>query len=147
MCFGDTMGKQDSVSVLQERHNWVTKRNVTSRLSLGCNTIRALSPQMGTLTIQFNFGWRTKKCSVKSSNSIPSWCGSMDGVLACKPKGHWFNSQSGHMPGLQTGSPELGRRGVAWEATTHWCDVSLPLFLPPPLKINKIFKKKKKLKL
>ena len=30
----------------------------------------------------------------------PSWCGSLDWVLACEPKGHWFNSLSGHMPGL-----------------------------------------------
>ena len=30
----------------------------------------------------------------------PGWCGSVVGVLACEPKGHWFNSQSGHVPGL-----------------------------------------------
>ena len=28
------------------------------------------------------------------------YCGSVDRVLACEPKGHWFDSQSGHMPGL-----------------------------------------------
>ena len=36
-------------------------------------------------------------------NSIfcsPGWCGSVDCMLSCKPKGHWFDSQSGHMPGL-----------------------------------------------
>ena len=38
-------------------------------------------------------------------------------MLARKPKGHWFNSQSGHMPGLQVRSPV----GDMWEASTHWC--------------------------
>ena len=28
------------------------------------------------------------------------WCGSVDWVPACEPKGCWFNSQSGHMPGF-----------------------------------------------
>ena len=48
------------------------------------------------------------------------WCGSVDWIPACEPKGHWFDSQSGYMPGLQTkleGQPHI--------------DVSLPLFLPP----------------
>ena len=35
----------------------------------------------------------------------PGWCGSVDSVPACKPAGHQFDSQSGHMPGLQARSP------------------------------------------
>ena len=56
-------------------------------------------------------------------------CGSVDWVLACKSKGQWFDSWSGHMPGLQSRSPV----GGAQETTTHWC------FSPslPSLKINK----------
>ena len=27
------------------------------------------------------------------------------GLVACEPKGHWFDSQSGHMPGLPAGFP------------------------------------------
>ena len=50
----------------------------------------------------------------------PGWRGSVDGVLACEPMGHWFGSQSGHMPGMQAKSPVGGTQ-----------DVSLPLFLPP----------------
>ena len=46
----------------------------------------------------------------------PGWCGSVDWVLACEPKGHWFDSQSGHMPGLRARSPAGGVR----EATIHW---------------------------
>ena len=38
----------------------------------------------------------------------PGWCGSVDWVLACEPKCHWLDSQSGHVPGLQAGSPAGG---------------------------------------
>ena len=63
----------------------------------------------------------------------------MDWALACKPKGHQFDSQSGHMPVLQAWSPVEG----AQEATTHWCFFpSLSPSLPLSLKINKIFKRK-----
>ena len=51
------------------------------------------------------------------SSLDPGWCGSVDWVPACEPKGHRFDSQSGHMPGLQARSPI----GGVQEATTHWC--------------------------
>ena len=35
----------------------------------------------------------------------PGWCGSVDWVPACEPKGCQFDSQSGHTPGLQARSP------------------------------------------
>ena len=68
----------------------------------------------------------------------PGWCGSADWAPDCEPKGPWFDSQSGHMPGLQAGSPVRGTQGTA----THWCfspflSPSLPLSLKK--KINKIF--------
>ena len=73
----------------------------------------------------------TKPKNVKGS---PDWCGSVDWVLACKPKGCWFNSHSGHMPGLQARSTIGGMQ----EATTHWCVCpSLSLSLPLCVKINK----------
>ena len=61
-------------------------------------------------------------------NMSPGWCGSVDWTLDWEAKGRWFNSQSGHMPGLQARSPVRG----AWEATIHWCyspslSPSLPL--------------------
>ena len=40
---------------------------------------------LGVLTI--------KNCC-KNSTWSPGWCGSVDWVLACEPKGHQFNSQS-----------------------------------------------------
>ena len=43
------------------------------------------------------------------------WCGSVDRVPACEPKGRRFDSQSGHTPGLWARS-SVG--GVS-EATTH----------------------------
>ena len=30
----------------------------------------------------------------------PDWCGSLGWPSSLKPRGHWFDSQSGHMPGL-----------------------------------------------
>ena len=47
--------------------------------------------------------------------------------LTCEPKGHQFNSQSGHMPELWAKFPGVGR--AACESQPH-IDVSLPLFLP-----------------
>ena len=41
----------------------------------------------------------------------PGWCGSVDSALACKPRGHRFDSQSGHMPGLWARSPVEGAWG------------------------------------
>ena len=88
--------------------------------------------------------WRGQPCLPTS----PSWqedntkvfilgpgCGNLvDWVLACKPKGLWFDSQSGHMPELQTGCPV----GGAQKTTTHW-GFSRALSPPFPLslKINK----------
>ena len=72
--------------------------------------------------------------SLKIAITSSGWCGSVGWALACKPKGHWFDSQSGHMPGLQARSPVGGTQ----EATTHWCfSPSLSPFLPLSLKINK----------
>ena len=64
-----------------------------------------------------------KDLLIKISSS--GWYGSVDWAPACKPKGHQFNFQSAHMPGLQARFPVQGRR----EATTHWCfSPSLSLF-------------------
>ena len=75
------------------------------------------------------------KNSKKKKKKSLGWCGSVDWTWACKPKGCWCDSQSGHMPGLQARSPVEG----AWEATTHWCFSSslFPSF-PLSLKINKM---------
>ena len=59
--------------------------------------------------------------------SCPGWYGSVDWVLACKPKGHWFNSHSGHMPGLQARYPV----GSVQEATDLCFSPSLSSSLPP----------------
>ena len=72
-------------------------------------------------------------------NTGPGCCHSVDSVPACEPNGSWFNSQSGHMPGLQARSPVEGTQ----EATTHGCfSPSLSPFFSLSLKIkNKILKK------
>ena len=66
---------------------------------------------------------------LKKIFKVPGWCGSVDWVLACEARGHYFDSQWGHMPGLRARSPLGGNR----EATTHWC---FPLSLESPLKIK-----------
>ena len=70
------------------------------------------------------YWWSDRLCKGSSKNCVngPSWCSSVDWAQACERKGCWFNSQSGHMPGLQARSPVGGMQ----EATTHWC---FPLFL------------------
>ena len=78
--------------------------------------------------------------AIKNTVFSPVWCSSVDWAPAYKPKGCQFDSQSGHMPGLQPRSPVWG----VWEATTHWCFFpSLSPSLLLSLKRNKIFLKKK----
>ena len=60
----------------------------------------------------------------KKKKLNPGWCGSVDCTPACEPKGWWFDSQSGHMPGLWVRSPEL-------------MFLSLSFSLPSPLSKNK----------
>ena len=48
-----------------------------------------------------------------------------------KPKGCWFDSWSGHMPGLHVWSPVGVRMGVNQLMFLCHIDMSLPLFLPP----------------
>ena len=80
----------------------------------------------------YDLSLKTEKC-IKKTQDGPGWCGSMDWAPACEPKGCWFDSRSGHIPGLQATSPVGGTQ----KATTHW-PFSLP-HLPLSLKINKIF--------
>ena len=74
----------------------------------------------------------------KIDKRYPGWFSSVDWAWACEPKGRWFNSQSGHIPGLPARSPVRGVR----EAPTHWC--FSPSLLPCPLSRNKYNLKNKK---
>ena len=51
---------------------------------------------------------RDKRKLIKNFPLSPGLCGSGDSVLACEPKGRWFTSQPGHMPGLEIGGPSGG---------------------------------------
>ena len=76
----------------------------------------------------------------KETSDSPGWCGSVDWALACKPKGHWFHSQLGHMPGWWAKCSV----GGVWEVTTHWWfSPSLSPSFSLSLKINKLIKLKK----
>ena len=74
--------------------------------------------------------------SLEMKNSLSkiklSWLVQLSGLsVGCEPKGHWFDSQSGHRPGLQARSP-VG----ACETITHWY-FSPSFSLPSPLSKNK----------
>ena len=55
----------------------------------------------------------------------PGWCGLVGWVLACEPKGHQFDSQSGYMPGLRA----TFSVGGVWEAT-NWCIFHISMISP-----------------
>ena len=66
--------------------------------------------------------------------NLPWLCGLVDQVSACKPKGLWFDSQSGHMPGL----PARSWIGSVQEATNlciSCTSMFLSFFLPPFLSL------------
>ena len=73
--------------------------------------------------------WKLYSCRVEQTLTLhPGWCGSVDWVRACKPKGCLFDSQSRYLPGLWAGSPIGGVRG---NRTLMF--LSLSFSLPPPL--------------
>ena len=71
----------------------------------------------------------------------PGLCGSVGWVPACELKGCWFNSQSGHMPGLRARSPVRHMREAA-----NWCffctSIFLSLFFSPFSSLSKTNKQK-----
>ena len=73
-----------------------------------------------------------RRCWGRKHNG-PGWCGSVNWAPACKPKVCQFDSQPGHMPGLQARSPVRGVR----EPTNQCFYPSLSPSLPLCLKINK----------
>lgn len=60
------------------------------------------------------------------SHLSSGWCGLVDWASACKRKGWWFDSKSGHMPGLCARSPV---RGVREAKDSCFCPF-LSLFFP-----------------
>ena len=67
------------------------------------------------LTLTLNNAAEVNKL-IKRTKLCPGWCGSVDWVPTCEPQGHWFDSQSEHMPGLQARCPV----GGAQKTSTHW---------------------------
>ena len=73
-----------------------------------------------------------REMQMKTTSLALTWSG--------KGKGHWLNSQSGHMPGLKAPSPTGAcARGNRSMFFSHF-NVSLSFSLPSPLSKNK-FKK------
>ena len=75
---------------------------------------------------------------IKNGNGLPNPHGSAGCVSGCKAKGHWFDSQSEHVPGLQVQS--LVRVSVSGDdGCSSLISMFLSLcspFLPFSLKIN-----------
>ena len=66
----------------------------------------------------------------------PELCGSVSWSSLPKVKGHWFDSRSRHLPGLQVWSlVRAHTRGNRLRYLSH-VDVSLPLFLLPSLSLK-----------
>ena len=55
-----------------------------------------------------NYMIHRKKNKLKTSFVSPGWCGSVEGVLTCEPKGHQFSSQSRAYAQVVGGSPVGG---------------------------------------
>ena len=90
---------------------------------------------MSSLNLAYNLVviYHFKNCKIS-----PGWCGSVDWVPVCKPKGCQFDSLSGHMPGLWARSPARSMREATSWYISHTLMFSSCLFLPPfPLSKNK----------
>ena len=81
-----------------------------------------------------------RRFSVLLEHSCPGWCGSVNCMPACEPKGHWFDSQSGHMSGLQNRFPSCERQPIS-VPLKHGCFAPT---LSPSLTLSKKKKKKKR---
>ena len=77
--------------------------------------------------------WSPGSVMYKLCDPGPGWCGSVDWVPACEPKGRWFYSQSREQAWVAGWVPS---GGCTWGNYTL---TFLSLFLPPfpSLKINK----------
>ena len=73
---------------------------------------------------------------IKDIFFCPGWCGSVDCMPACKPKGCWFDSQSGHMPGLWDRLPNSG----CVRGNHTFMFLTLFFSFPSPLSKNKLIK-------
>ena len=97
-----------------------------------------------TKHMERNLSWYNLQ--VSRAGSSPDWCGSVGWVSSCKVKGCWFDSWSGHMPGLWVQTPVGVCTGGNWSMFVSHIDLSLLLSLPPfpslQKYINKIFFKK-----
>ena len=72
---------------------------------------------------------------LKRSEGIAKWgCGSVGWSIILQTKSHWFDSQSGHMPGLWARSPVGGM-----QEANDWCfssSLSLSISISLKIKIN-----------
>ena len=132
----------DNNKYCQESNKTGTFTHAGGNVKWYSNLAKTVYGFLKKLNIKFIATPLLKECTQKKWKQIfkqkliyrPGWCGSGEWVLACKPNGHWLDSQSGHMPRLQAKSPVRGTQ----ETTTHWSfSPSLSLSFPLSLKVNK----------
>ena len=80
----------------------------------------------------------TRVALIKKTGDSPGPCDSVGWALAYEPKGHWFDSQSGHMPGLlaRPGKPHVPPQ-EGCERQPHVDVLPRSLSFPSPLSKNK----------
>ena len=89
---------------------------------------------------QYHRDAKSKTQTQKILQDSPDWCSSAGWASPHKAKGHWLDSRSGHRPELWAQSPVGGVR----EANDRCFSPFLSPFFSFFLRINKIFKKKRK---
>lgn len=67
----------------------------------------------------------------------PSYCGSIAWVSSCKSRGHWFDSQLGHMSEMVAGLVHGAHMRVNWLVFLFHIDVFVSFSLPSSLSKSK----------
>ena len=88
-----------------------------------------LESSAGTTTVTFSND-SISSLEVLMQDISHDRCGSVGCVSSHKAKGHWFNSWSGHMPGLWVQSPVGACMRGSRSIFLFHINVSLSLFLP-----------------
>ena len=101
--------KAGSFSIPGQFHVWECQADFSQLMSflsgpgyIGCSPLLYFLAFLKVLSFFSLRLFTTKEDFLKKSSG---WCGSVGWVSSHKPKGHQFNSWSGHLPGLWARSP------------------------------------------
>ena len=117
-----------------ESHIWVPQQPCT--YLIGWFAVQLVWP-ITSISFQHNY-YLGCTMATKNLEICSDWCGSVGWASSGKLKSHWFDSWSGHMPGLLTRSPAGGVQEAAdrcFPPTLMF--LSFSFSLPSPLSKNK----------